>query len=212
LPRGLLAEAIRERDVAERAAAIARFAVEGAVALVEKAEGLPSAAKGELASAREGQAARLRQAAGGGAPPTAAAALVREARAAETDAADDVEAARSALAACREAAAGAEDDAARAQRRVEAAVAPVLAAEVDRLLAAVEAASAELEGKRAVLSFLASTLPPGAPQRLRISLVMPPPPPPGSAFGGDISGHPALSAWRAARDALLVDPSVALPN
>jgi len=71
----------------------------------------------------------------------------------------------------------AEGDLRHAQRQVEKAVAPILAAEVDRICGEAEALRDELDGARAILNFLQGALPARAPQRARIAMALPSPPP-----------------------------------
>jgi hypothetical protein len=119
---------------------------------------------------------------------------------------DELEAARKVLTSCMAALADAQEDANHAQQRVEAAVAPILAAEVDRLIGEAEAARASLDEKFGLLLWLRSVVPPG-PAVQRITWALPAPPPPGARP----HDYPTPTAWVAAREALLVDAGAALP-
>jgi hypothetical protein len=207
--RAELAEAIRERDEFERIAGAARVALDRANDLVEAASTHAEAVQIALSSARDGREKRLRQAVEGG-DVIEAAVSRREARFAEIDAADELETARKVSIGCRSALAEAEADADRAQRRVEAASLPVLAGEVDRLLAEAAAIHETLEAKLAAVDFVNAFLIPGSPERTRIALTRPPLPP--GVMPADRRGHPALAAWREARQQLFVNADAALPT
>jgi hypothetical protein len=135
---------------------------------------------------------------------------MHEARAADLDASDGLEAAKSALASCTATFKDAESDLRYAQSRVEAAVAPILAAEADRVLAEVERLTDELGSTRAILGFLQGSLEPGSPLQHRVMFALPPTPP--GVFAPDCRSHPALAAWRDAREALMRDADAALPR
>lgn len=205
VPRAILAEAIAAWHDADRIAGVARASVERAETLVAEAEAHAKAVTIALASARNGHAARLRAAAEGGV--IEAPASTREARFAELDAAEELEAARSVLAECNASAADADDDARRAQRRVEAAVAPILAGEIDRLIAEAEGLRAQLDGKYSVLTWLRSFALPGSEESQKIGFAVPPPPP-----GVRAPDCQPPAEWVAARSTLLVDPTAALPR
>jgi hypothetical protein len=100
-----------------------------------------------------------------------------------------------------------EDDLRRAQRKVEAAVAAVMAGSVIPALEAVEAAGRELEARRAILTHLRSFAGPELYFRLEQAL---PSQPPGSRV--DYVSHPAVGPWRAWREALLRDADAPLPR
>jgi chromosome segregation ATPase len=89
-------------------------------------------------------------------------------RFAERDAEDAITACRAARDLCKSALSDAEASLGYAQMKTESATKPVLAAEVDRFLVETEALKAQFEKARAALSFLAGSLPPGSPLRLRI--------------------------------------------
>jgi hypothetical protein len=184
----------------------AKAAVARANGLVADAERHSEAVKIALASARDGREARLRQAIQGD-DVIEAAVSRREARFAEIDAADELEAARKVLVDCMAALADADEDVHRAQGRVESAVAPILAGEVDRLIAEAQAHQAALDGKHATLIWSRGVLPPGE-QHQRINFALPPPTPPG-VRGRD---YRPPSAWVAAREALMVDADAPLPT
>ena len=133
---------------------------------------------------------------------------MREARVADLDAADGLEAAKSALASCMAAVKDAESDLRYAHWRVETAVAQVLAAEADRVLAEAARLKDELDGARAILAFLQGSLEPGSPLRHRVMMALPPSPP--GVLAPDYRSHPALAAWRDAREALMRDAACAV--
>ena len=97
-----------------------------------------------------------------------------------------------------------------ARRRAEAAVPPVLAGAVDRLVADADTMRAQLDSRYALLTWIERVLPPGDPARKRVSLALPPAPPPGSSIA-DYRALPAPPEWLAAVDALLVDADAKLP-
>jgi hypothetical protein len=83
-------------------------------------------------------------------------------------------------------------------------VAPILMAEIDRLVAEATRLSDELHGKH--LIWLRSQLPPGADERIRINRVLPPPP------GVRERDYRTPEDWVAAREALLLDAGAPLPS
>ena len=114
------------------------------------------------------------------------------------------------MATCKAALVDAEHDLRRAQRRVEEAVKPILTGEADRIIAKAEVLQCEVDGKRAVLTFLEGLMEPGSPERGRVMMALPPPPPPGFP-NPDYRRHSAQAAWQAAREALLHDSDAGLP-
>jgi hypothetical protein len=204
--RDALAECILDRDAKAKAATLAREAVERSNALVSDAERHAEAVKIALSNARDGREARLRQAIEGGTaiekvPST------REQRFAELDAADELAAAKSVLTNCVASLTFAANDLQWAQRKVEAAVAPILAGEIDRLIAEAESHQAALDAKHATLLWLRAVLPP-VEQHLRLNFALPPPPPPGVTA----RDYRPPAEWVAAREALLVDADALLPS
>jgi hypothetical protein len=204
--RASLAEAIEERKEMSLALERAKAAVERANGLVGDAERHSEAVKIALASARDGREARLREAVQGG-DVIEAAVSRREARFAEIDAADELEAARKVLVDCMAALADADEDVRRAKDRVESAVAPILAAEIERVIAEAESLQAALDAKRSTLIWLRGVLPPGEMHQ-RITRALPPPAPPGVRP----PDYRPSTEWIAAREALLQDADAPLPT
>jgi hypothetical protein len=129
---------------------------------------------------------------------------------ADLDAAEGLLAAKDALATCVAHLKDPESDLRHAEWHVEQAIAPVLAAEVERVLAAAERLKEELEGARAVLSFLRPSMAPGSLLLHRIMMALPATPP--GERAPDYERHPALVAWREAREVLGRDADAALPR
>jgi hypothetical protein len=206
--RAALAEAIREHADADAERIAARAALDRATGLVEDAQSHSEAVKAALATARDGRASRLRQAAQGG-DVIEVATSSREARFAEIDAADELAAARDVLTGCQANADDAEDGANRALKRVEAAALPVLTGEVNRVLAEAAELHAAYEAKMAAVDFLTLLLPFGSPERVKITLMRPTLPP--GVSPPDRSQHPAVAAWREARQQLLKSADAPLP-
>jgi hypothetical protein len=205
--RASLSECIADRDAKARATALAGEAIGRAAAQVEEATRHADAVKIALASARDGREARLREAVEGGAVIEKAVST-REQRFAELDAADEEAAARRVLASCKESAEAAAEAENWAQRKTEAAVLPVLASEIGRLLDEATKLREQLDAKFATLIWLRNTcLAPGGDERLRINSLLPPPPPPGVV----VPDYREPTEWIAAREALLVDPDAPLP-
>jgi hypothetical protein len=157
-------------------------------------------------SARDGREARLREAIESGSviekPPSSS-----QARFALDDAAAELEIARKVLATST-ASLGFVLDAQRwAERKVEACVAPILAAEVDRVLVETTRLSDELHGKHEVLIWLRSQLPPGGDERMRINSILPPPAPPGVRE----TDYRTPEDWVAAREALSKNADAPFP-
>jgi hypothetical protein len=203
--RVALAECILDRDAKAKATELAREAVERSNELVAEAERHAEAVKIALSNARDGREARLRQAIEGGTaiekvPST------REQRFAELDAADELAAAKSVLTNCMASLTFAANDLQWAQRKVEAAAAPVLAGEIDRLIAEAVSHQAALDAKHATLLWLRGVLPPDE-QHLRLNFALPPPTPPGVKP----RDYRPPAEWVAAREALLQDADAPLP-
>jgi hypothetical protein len=204
--RVALAECILDRDAKGRATELAREAVERSNELVADAERHEEAVKIALSSARDGREARLREAIESGSviekPPSSS-----QARFALDDAAAELEIARKVLATST-ASLGFVLDAQRwAERKVEACVAPILAAEVDRVLVETTRLSDELHGKHEVLIWLRSQLPPGGDERMRINSILPPPAPPGVRE----TDYRTPEDWVAAREALSKNADAPFP-
>jgi hypothetical protein len=121
----------------------------------------------------------------------------------ESDAEEAVTASRRALSTSRAAIAEAERALAGLQGRVDERCKPVLAAEAGRIIAGAEALAAKFNDARAVLSFLAASLPAGSPLRLRID----------SALACAPARNLQLpEEWRKAHAALLRDAATPLPK
>jgi hypothetical protein len=206
--RASLSECILDRDAKAKATKLAREAVERADELVAEAERHAEAVKSALSSARDGREARLREAIEGGgviekpAPSS-------QARFALDDASDELEIARKVLATSTASLAFAVDAQQWAQRKVEAAVTPILTAEVGRLLDEATKLREQFDAKCATLIWLRNTcLAPGGDDRQRINAILPPPSPPGVP---EVDYRPPAD-WIAAKAALLVDADTPLPT
>jgi hypothetical protein len=207
--RAALAAAIVQRDAAQRKVDAAKASVERASALVEAAEGRCAAAVAALATRRKEGAQRVLEMATTGAAgmPDVS---TREASQADLDAAEGLLAAKDALATCVAHLKDPEADLRHAEWHVERALSPVLAAEADRVLAETERLKDELEGARAVLAFLQSSLEPGSPLQRKVMFALPATPP--GEREVDLRQHPALAPWRDAREALTRDADAPLPR
>jgi hypothetical protein len=206
--RQALASAISEHGERARQAQAARESVARANDLVEQAQAKHEMAKASLSASRNDLVARALAVASSGAaagPPISA----RQARQELADADDALEAAQAALTACRASLGDCEGEVRRAKDRVEAATAPILAGEVDRLLAEATELAVALEAKQAALDFLNLNIPSGSPARQQIALTRPPLPP--GVRPPDRSQHPVSAAWREAREALCKDAGAPLP-
>jgi hypothetical protein len=198
--RAELARHIAERDAKADAVVRAKASAARVNEMVAEAERHAATVKAALASVRNGHEARLRQEVEGGGG-VGAALSSREARFAELDAADELEAARKVLTDCMSSLADAEEDARRARARVEAAVAPVLGGFLGQLLDDAEALQASLTAKVAALAFVTSVVGTGGPEEgVRIARVMPRQTP--GVQVPDFRSHPAFAAWREASEAL----------
>jgi hypothetical protein len=204
--RSALAACILDRNAKAKATELAREALGRAAAQVEEAARQADAVRIALATARDGRAARLREAVEGGAVIEKAVSI-REQRFAELDAADEEAAARRVLASCKESAEAAAEAENWAQRKVEAAVTPILTAEIDRVVIETTRLSDEIHRKHEVLIWLRSLLLPGGDERLRINALLPPPPPPGARS----PEYRTPSDWVAAREALSKNADAPFP-
>jgi hypothetical protein len=206
--RVALGECIFDRDAKAKATALAREAVERSKELVADAEQHAEAVKIALSSARDGREARLREAIEGGAVIENPAST-SQARFALDDAEDELEIARKVMATSAASLGFAIDALQWAQRKVEAAVTPVLTAEIGRLLDEATKLREQFDAKCATLIWLRNTcLAPGGEQRQRINSILPPPPGPG-VVGPDY--RPPVE-WVAAREALLQRADAPLPT
>jgi hypothetical protein len=203
--RVALAECILDRDAKAKATELAREAVERSNELVADAERHEEAVKSALSCARDGREARLREAIESGSvieKPLPSS----QARFALDDAAAELEIARKVLATSTASLGFALDAQQWAQRKVEAAAAPVLAGEIDRLIAEAVSLQAALDDKHATLLWLRGVLPP-VEQHLRLNFALPPPTPPGVKP----RDYRPPAEWVAARGALLQDADAPLP-
>jgi hypothetical protein len=161
-----LAAAIAARDEAADRLEKAKAAEAQAGDLLMSALVRLEEARAAIVEAHEAAPQRLLEAAASGVltmdrPLTAA-------LAAEADAEHDVAALRRAVATARAAIAEAEKALMIREIRVDSACKPVLAADLGRVLAAAEGLKRKFDETRATLAFLAGSLPPGSPLRLRI--------------------------------------------
>ena len=226
--RTTLAEAIERSTDAERIAIAAREAVTRASEMVKAATAQLDDATADVATARERQATNMAAAAKSGAASSPDKSM-REARAQEIDASDELDAARAALAACEAALIEPEKTHTNAQQYVESCADAVMATGVAALLVEAEAIQRELGVKRAVLQFLRKDcIEPycpaseiinwdevnagGVPRSKKneapaVSKFLDAP-----VFSFYDTTHPAIEPWRAARDALMRDASAPLPG
>jgi chromosome segregation ATPase len=200
--RAALAEAIRERDDIARRLEAANEAVGRAADIVHAGPARLAAAKAAVAAAKDAEAERF--VAG---ETSLMERPVREARAAEQDVADDIEAAREALARIKATIKELEQDGYYAQLRVKNAIGRVLLGAVGEVIQEAETLQDRLNGQRAILDFAELLLPADAPERRRMEGMV-------RAEGrpADLSNHRAPAPWRAAYDALLSDANAALPS
>jgi chromosome segregation ATPase len=190
-----LAAAIEARDEAAAEVETARAAVERISDQLYDAQRRLEEAR---AQASEKVSERVAALVAGGAVAVAA----RD-RFAERDAEDAVTACRAAKDLCKAAVAEAERSLMLKQLRVDSACKPVLAADIARVLAAAEGLKRKFDETRATLTFLAGSLPPGAPLRLRVDDALE------CAPARDLE-PPA--EWRKAREALMRDARAPLPS
>jgi hypothetical protein len=207
--RVALSECILDRDAKAKATLLAREAVERSNELVAEAERHAEAVKIALSNARDGREARLREAVEGGAVIDKPAST-REQRFAELDAADELEIARKVMATSTATLAFAIDAQQWAERKVEAAVAPVLGSAADRLIVEADTMKKQLDSRYALLAWIERLLPPGDAVRQRVGLALPPGPPPGVA-GVHYRSLPAPPEWLASLDRLMQDADAPLP-
>jgi hypothetical protein len=222
--REALASAINTAAEASSAAQRGREAVARAVELVAEAEAKVAAAGEAVVAAREQQSRRVAEAitAGQGAPPGA----LRAARAAETDAADDLAAAQAALEQLEGDASETEAAAARANFAVERKINDLLVAEaLEPLLERLKGLKVQISPLQAALHFIrmramhrrgTSTfadairgleLPDEVAKKISDAVELG-----GLPFNALTSEqHPVATAWREACAALRCDPDVDLP-
>jgi hypothetical protein len=129
--------------------------------------------------------------------------VVERDRFAERDAEDAVTACRAARDLCKAALSDAEASLGYKRLRVDAAVRPIMAAEVGSVCSEAEALKRQLDGKLAVLTLLESALEPGSPERTHVDNAL-------RSRAPDYREHPATEQWVAWRMALLADPNAQL--
>jgi multidrug efflux pump subunit AcrA (membrane-fusion protein) len=178
--------------------------------MTEQAEARYESARANLSRWRSDQVSRMLETATTGAAAPSPEISARESRAEAADALDALEAAQAAKAATQAALGDAEADLQRAQHRVEAAGLPVIAGEVDRLLAEAAAIRETLEAKLAAIDFVTNIMPFGSSERVRIDLTRAPLPP--GVEPPDRSRHPAVVVWREAQTALQKNADAPLPT
>jgi hypothetical protein len=199
--RAALADAIRRRDDTARRLEAANKAANRMSHLVYGGQARLEAARAATAVARDAQVDRF---------VTGETALasrpVREARAAEQDVADEIEAAREALTRIKASIAELEQDGFFTQNGVKDAAGRVLLGGIGEVIREAEALQDRLDGLRAILKFAELLLPADAPERAKAESLA-------RAEGRPAeNNHAALAPWRAAYDALLRDANAALPS
>jgi hypothetical protein len=177
--------------------------VEASKAAVERIEGQLFDAQRRLRETRvaagEEQAARVQEIVAGG----SATLLQRVNGTREADVEREITACKSARDLCKATLADAQVDLGSGERKVIAAIGSVLSGSASRLIAEEEQLRASLEGKRAILRYLRSSL--GDDQRRRVDAMLPP-------SVGWVDDHPAVGPWKAAAEALTRDADAALPD
>jgi hypothetical protein len=167
LARSALAESIRLASKVSVDEQKARVRVERAETLVADAIEAHDIAAKALVDAQAGHADRLAASLDDGAAPISATGALRQARAKEADAADDIEAARSALEKLLAAQEASEEVARDAKTRLIWAVDLVLTDELHRMVAEAEAMQAELGRRRAAIHEVYSHLARDSFERVR---------------------------------------------
>ena len=209
--RAELAEAISEATAAKTIEDAAVAAVGRAQASADGARTRLAAAKADIDRAREETAERLAEAARTG--ETAAPDLsTHDARQRALNVADELDAAKVAVAACQVSAADADYVAGKARKKLRAAAGAVLASDAKRMLAEAIACQNDLIARRLGLRFLVHELEivdPEITSFLRNEYELP-------GTWGNIhyhnwSRHPASARWQAALDGLMADADAALP-
>jgi hypothetical protein len=226
--REKLASAIAEAQETQRAADGVRHAIARAADMVSKARTRLEAAQAAVASAKEQQAYRLAAAAASG-TPAALASTMKQARADEVDAQDEIDAAEAALAQLKAQLAGAEEASQLAAHRRIAAVDAVMRVVAANFFADTEQVVEELLARRAVLRFLREPDPLHQPLNFYVARERDEP------FaemrnqiqrhllnsvgrlrddgnGEDWRGHEKLKPWSSAREALFSDADTPLPT
>jgi hypothetical protein len=200
LSRAALAQAICERDDIAGRLEAANKAADRASRTVYGGPARLAAAKAATAAAKDAQVARFV-----GGETALIERPLREARAAEQDVADDLDAAREALTRIKAAQAELEHEGFFAQRRVADAVGRVLLDAVGEVIQEAEMLHARLNGHRAILEFVELLLPAAAPERRKVEAIV-------RAEARPADYSKALAPWRAAYDALLTDANAPLPS
>jgi hypothetical protein len=211
--RAELSAAIEHVAAADNTLEAVRAAVKRANEMVSAASEQLDVARAEVATAKEAQTSRLVASASSGealAPDT----TLRAARMRELEAADDLDAARSALGLLEARLDDPEHDHHRAKDRLDRTVEAVFVGDVDRLLAEALAAQALVAEKRAVLQAIVANIDHFRQLETRKKI---------ESFFFDCSftlqhqydawkSHPATKPWIDARDALSRDADAELPK
>lgn len=211
--RAELAGAIEHVAAADHNVEAIRAAVERANDMVSAASERLDNARAEVAEAKEAQAARLIASATSG-EPLAPDTTLRAARLKEIEAADDLDAARDALALIEARLDDPETDHRRAKDRLERAVEAVFLSEVDRLIEEAREAQRKVAEKRAVLQAIAANVDAFRQLEARKKI---------QSFFADTAfslthfydawkSSPAAKPWLDVRDALLKDADRELPR
>jgi len=213
--REALAQVIADRDAAEAITHRARDAANRAQGLIAEAEAKLADAQAAVEKAREAQARRAVKAAkSGAAPPPDATA--RNARLAEADAQDSLEAARAASEACVAALVPHERDLEYAQRLVAKAADDVIRAECgSRLFRETEALQAQLIAARVALRYLLGNNQIPEPENKAANTLLGYRQFPsfyGNIEWADHDRHQTTVAWKEAREALMRDAGAPLPG
>jgi hypothetical protein len=211
--RAELADAMEHVAAADNAVEAVRAAVKRANEMAVAASSRLDEARTEVAEAKEAQTARLVASASTGEPLKPDTTL-RAARMREIEAADELDAARDALALVEARLDDPETDHRRAKERVERAVEVVFVGDVDRLIEEAREAQAKVAEKRAVLQCIAANADAFRQLAARNKI---------QSFFLDTSfalqhnydawkSHPATKPWIDARDALSRDADAELPT
>jgi hypothetical protein len=195
--RAALAEAILRRDDVARRLEAASEAAERASHIVHGGPARLAAAKAATAAAKDAEVERFV-----GGETALMERPLREARAAEQDVVDDIDAAREALARIKASITELEQEGFYAELHMKDAVGRVLLGAVGEVISEAETLADRLNGQRAILDFVSPLLPADAPERRKLEGVA----------GPVDHNHRALAPWRAAYDALLSDANAALPS
>lgn len=210
--RERLADAIEAARKADAALASARKALERAEEMADRAEHAIAAGAAAVAKAKETHARQAERAARSGKQPVESGAL-REARALEQKAMDELEAARAAATRIEATIPDLEDDAKKATETVSAAIGNLLAIQVPQLLERARRQQRELGTIRALLRQLKSANLIDADTKLIADFFYEPPfPHERNNSGTPPAKHPDVGAWDAAIEALARDANAPLPT